>query len=202
MDKAKDSRRKELAVILLSALKDLYEQLDATASDVEKNSSAFYEQAFKEEQDKLLSTMDSYHKNVDRIRAIYNEITESINSWYEFIKDEKQTAKIIFPIAFFYRKRSLNKKIIKQNEEISSITINNRFIKENLNILEHQLKVKAVSLAKAGDNYLKYEQVLLNQKSITAELKYLLPTIPRACPTDISPKRIDRLLTELANGIN
>lgn len=200
MDKAKVSRRKELAVILLSALKDLYEQLDATASDVEKNSCAFYEQAFKEEQDMLLSVMDSYHKNVDRIRAIYNEITESINSWYEFIKDEKQTGKITFPIAFFYNKRSLNKKIIKLNEEISSITINNRFIKENLTILEHQLKVKAVSLAKAGDNYLEYERVLLNQKSITAELRYLLPTIPGVCPTDISSTGIDNLLTKLAAG--
>jgi len=200
MDKAKVSRRKELAVILLSELKDLYEQLAAVASDAGKNSAVYFEQAFKDEQEKLLSVMDNYQRNIDRIRAIYNEITESVNSWYEFIKDEKQTGKITFPIAFFYKKRSLNKKIIKLNEEISSITINNRFIKENLTMLEHQLKVKAVSLAKAGDNYLEYERILLNQKLITAELNYLLPTIPGVCPADISSAGIDKLLTELAAG--
>ncbi len=200
MDKVKVLRRKELAVILLSALKDLYEQLAVAAADAEKTSGAFFEQAFKEEQDKLLSVMDSYHRNVDKIRAIYNEITESINSWYEFIKDEKQTGKLTFPIVFFHKKRSLNKKIIMLNEEISGITINNRFIKENLTILEHQLKLKAVSLAKAGDNYLEYERVLLSQKSIAAELEYLLPTIPGICPTDISSAGIDNLLAELAAG--
>lgn len=197
MDKSNVSRRKELVVILLSALKNVYGRLDAAASEVEKTSGVFYEQAFKEKQEELLSVMDNYHKNVDRIRAIYNEITESINSWYEFIKDEKQTGKIIFPIAFFYKKHSLNKKIAKLNEEISSITINNRFIKENLTMLEHQLEVKAVSLAKSGGNYLEYEKILLNQKSIAAELKYLLPTIPGICPTDISSTGIDKLLTEL-----
>ncbi len=201
MDKVRVSQRKELAVKLLYALKDIYEQLAVVASDAEKTSGDYFEQAFKEEQENLLSVMDSYHRNVDRIRAIHNEITESINSWYEFIKDEKQTGKITFPIAFYYNKRSLNKKISKLNEEISSITINNRFIKEKLTLLEHQLKVKAVSLAKAGSNYLEYERVLLSQKSITAELEYLLPTIPGVCPADISSSGIDNLMTKLAASI-
>lgn len=200
MDKTKVSQRKEMAVKLLSELKSLYEQLSVVASDAEKNSEVFFEQAFKDEQDKLLSVMDNYKSNVDRIRSIHNEITESVNSWYEFIKDEKQIGKITFPIKFFLTKRSLNKKINNLNEEISSITINNRFLKENLTMLEHQLKVKAVSLAKAGDNYLEYERILLSQKSIITELNYLLPTIPGTCPADITSSGIDKLLEELTAG--
>lgn len=200
MDKEIISRRKELALTLLTALKNFNGQIDTAASEVEKNSGVFYEQAFKEQQDELLSVLDNYHKNVDKIRAIYDEITESINSWYEFIKDEKQTGKITFPITFLFKRHSLKKKITNLNEEISHITINNRFIKENLKLLEHKLNIKAVCLAKAGGNYLEYETTLLNQKSIIAELKYLLPTIPGICPTDIRAKGINKLITELEAG--
>lgn len=191
------TKRRELTITLLSDLKNVYGQLNNVASEVEKTSSVFYEEAFKEKQEELLSVMENYHKNVDRVREINNEITASINSWYEFIKNENETGKITFPIVYYYKKRTLNKKITKLNEEISSITINNRFIKENLTMLEHQLEIKAVSLAKSGGNYLEFEKILLKQKSIAAELKYLLPTIPGLCPADISSTGIDKLLTEI-----
>lgn len=61
----------------------------------------------------------------------------------------------------------------------------------------HKLEIKAVSLAKSGGNYLEFEKILLKQKSIAAELKYLLPTIPGLCPADISSTGIGKLLTEV-----
>lgn len=198
MEKTNLPRRKELAVTLLSELKNVYGQLESGSSEVEKTSGDFYEEAFKEKQEELLSVMADYHKNVNRAREINNEITASINFWYEFIKDDNKTGKITFPISYFRRKRSLNKKITGLNEDVSSITINNRFIKENLTMLEHQLEMKAVSLAKSGGNYLEFEKTLLKQKSIVTELKYLLPTIPGLCPADISSTGIDKLLTALS----
>lgn len=200
MDKTNLTRRKELAVELLSELKNIYDQLESASIEVKKTSGTFYEEAFKEKKEELHSVMDNYHKNVDRVREINNEITASINSWYEFIKDENRTGRITFPITYYFKKRSLNKKIVCLNKEISSITINNRFIKENLTMLEHQLEIKAASLAKSGGNYLEFERILLKQKLIETELKYLIPTIPALCPADISSKGIDKLLTKVCQS--
>ena len=168
-----------------------------TSSEVEKTSGDFYEEAFKEKQEELHSVMESYHKNVERVREVNNEITSSINSWYEFIKDEDNTGKLTFPLIYFFRKRTLFRKIITLNNEISTITINNRFIKENLTTLKHQLEMKAISMAKSGGSYLEYEKILLKQKSIAADLKYLLPTIPGLCPADISSSGIDKQLAKV-----
>lgn len=190
-------KRIELAVTLLTELKSIYSQLKNTSSEVEKTSGDFYEEAFKEKQEELHSVMGSYHKNVERVREVNNEITSSINSWYEFIKDEDKTGKLTFPLIYFFRKRSLSRKISTLNNEISTITINNRFIKENLTTLKHQLEMKAISLAKSGGNYLEYEKILLKQKSITADLKYLLPTIPGVCPADISSSGIEKQLAKV-----
>jgi len=197
MEKPNLNRRSELIKELLADLKNLYRQLECASSEVQKTSGDFYEVAFREKQDELHSIMDNYHKNVDRVRDINNEITSSINLWYELIKDENKTGKLTFPITFFLKKRSVSKKIATLNEEISSLTINNRFIKENLTMLKDQLEIKAVSLAKSGGNYLEFEKILSKQKLIEAELKYLIPTIPGFCPADISSTGIDKILSKL-----
>ena len=194
MENRNMSRRRELTLELLSELQNIYAQLELASSGIQKNSDVFYEAAFSEKKEELDSIMGNYNKNIGRIRDINNEITSSINSWYEFFKDEKRIGKLTFPIAYFFKKRSLTKKILRLNEEISSLTINNRFIKENLTALEDQLEIKAVSLAKSGGNYLEFEKILLQQKSIENELKYLIPTIPGLCPADISSTGIHRLI--------
>ena len=201
MENTNSIKRKDLVTTLLYELKNVYDQLGSAVVDVEKTSNDFYEEAFKEKKEELMSVMESYHKNLDKVRKISNEITSSINSWYVFIKDENETAKITFPIVYFFKKQSLSKRIIKLNEEISSITINNRFIKENLTMLEHQLEIQAVSLAKSGGNYLEFEKILLKEKAITNELKYLLPTIPDLCPADISSKGIDSMIKKVVESI-
>ncbi|HEX2947412.1 MAG TPA: hypothetical protein VHT96_15855 [Clostridia bacterium] len=178
--------RKEFALALLNELDQLYRELDKAASDAESTSDGFYEQAYNERQDELRSVIEKYHENIDRIREINKEITASINSWYEFIKDEKKSALIIFPISFIIGKKKLYKKISNLNSEITEITINNRFIKEKLAALGHQLEIRAESLARSGANYLEYEELLSKQNAIVSDLKYLLPTIPGACPADIS----------------
>lgn len=192
------ARRKELVIELLSQLQKVYAEIEMTSTEVQKNSGAFYEEAFCEMKEEFDSIMSQYHKNIDRIRDINHEITSSINSWYEFFKDEKMTGKLTFPIHYFFKKRSLTKKIAHLNEEISSLTINNRFIKENLTALEGQLEIKAVSLAKSGGNFLEFEKIIEKQKSVEAELKYLLPTISGTCPADISSNGIGRLISMLS----
>lgn len=196
MDKPNLTKRKQLASALLNELKSINSNLENIASEMERNSGAFYEDAFKEKRSELEAVMESYHQNVVRVREINNEITASINSWYGFIKDENENGKINFPLLFFFKKRTLYKKIKNLNDEISSITINNRFIKEQLTALEHQLEIKAVSLARSDGNYKEYENLLLKHKTISEELKYLLPTLPDMCPVELSSTGIEKLVDQ------
>jgi hypothetical protein len=193
-------RRKEFALALLQELDRLYQELDKAASDAESTSEEFYSQAFGERKEELQSVIEKYHENIDRIREINKEITASINSWYEFVKDEKKSALITFPISFIIRKKRLYKKIYDLNGEITEITINNRFIKEKLAALGHQLEIRAESLARSGANYLGYEELLSQQNAVVTDLKYLLPTIPGACPADISVSGIQKTMKALAQG--
>lgn len=197
MDKPDLTKRKELASILLSSLKTMNLQLDHAASEVEKGSGAFYEEAFREKQLELENVMGSYRKNVERVKEISREITETINFWYEFVKDENEMKKLIYPFLFFMKKKALYNKIKVLNAEISSIAINNRFLKEQLTVLEHQLEIKAASLARSGGDYLEYEKLLIRKKTLSDELKYLLPTIPGICPAEISTSGVDKLLALL-----
>ncbi len=190
--------RKELALSLLDKLKNSYSELDEAASDIGNNSNSYYEEAFKEKSGEFSLLMDDYGRNVERIRQINNEIIAAINKWYQFIKDENRIGKVSFPIRYFLGKRSLNKKILKLNAENSDITINNRFLRGKLSELEHQLEVDAIVQVKSGGNYQKYENILAKQKIIATELNYLLPTIPGACPADISPEGIDGLMQNIA----
>ncbi len=193
-------RRKEFALALLRELDRLYLQLDKAASDAENTSGDFYDQAFSERKEELQSIIEKYHENLDRIREINKEITTSINSWYEFIKDEKKSALITFPVSFFIRKKRLYKKISLLNSEITGITIDNRFVKEKLAALGHLLETRAESLARSGENYIEYEDLLTQQNVIVSDLKYLLPTIPEVCPADISVSGIRKTMEALASG--
>lgn len=196
MDKPNLTKRKELASALLYELKTINSDLGDTVSEMEKTSSAFYEDAFNEKHDELEAVMENYHKNVVKIKEINNDMTASINLWYDFIKDENEIAKINFPLLFFIRKNMLYKKIKKLNEEISNLAISNRFVKEQLTVLEHQLEIKAVSLARSDGNYLEYEKLLLKQKAISEELNYLLPTIPDTCPAELNDIGIEKLIKQ------
>lgn len=193
-------RRKEYALALLRELDRLYRQLDSAASNAESTSEEFYERAFSERREEHQSLIGKYRENIERIREINKEITTSINSWYKFVKDERNSALITFPISFNIRKKRLYKKINNLNSEITGITIDNRFLKEKLAALGHQLEIRAESLARSGANYLEYEELLSQQNAIVSDLKYLLPTIPGACPADISISGIQKTMEALGSN--
>lgn len=177
MESINPDRRKELAAELHAELEDTSRLLREAASAIEKESGTYYDAAFRERQEELQLEVEGHKRNSERIREINEEITASINSWYGFIKNENETGKLLFPLIYHLRKRSLSKSIQKLNSEISDIVIKNRFIKEKLTILEHQLEIKAMSLARSGDNYQHYEKLQQKQSSLSSELRYLLPTV-------------------------
>lgn len=185
------SRRNELALRLLMELRDNYAGIDNAASSASHNSIDCYDQAVDEMKEELQSILDEYHKNIDMIREINNEITSSVNSWYDYQKDEKASSMLTFPIMFNVRKRKLYKKIESLNRQISEITINNRFLKEKMAAAGLKLETRAACLAHKGESYDEYEKLMQRKKDIEDELKYLLPTIPGLCPADITSKHID-----------
>lgn len=199
MDKSTLNKRKDLAAWMLSELNCIYANLEQTALEVEGSSDKYFDEAFREKEEELRSVLNTYHSNIGAIRELNNEITSLVNSWYDFLRDEKETGSLFFPFAFFAKKKMLINKIRAINARITEMTINNRFIKEKLTVLGHQLEIRALSLARSGERYLVYERLLADQNDIISDLKYLLPTIPGACPADISAAGIDAAIAVFKN---
>lgn len=192
------SRRMDLAVELISQLEDIYGGLVKASSDMEKHSGSFYKQLFDENKKDIRDQTDKFKENLEKIKQFNYEITEKINSWYDFVKSPEEIKRITFPLKLFFKKKNMRNSIEKINKAIANLTIENRFIKEQLVQWEHELELKAVQLIKQGDGYEKYQQQLIKKDEIQSELKYLLPTIPGICPVDLDLRDIGQLRKKLS----
>jgi hypothetical protein len=178
---------------LLSEYQSLYLQISETTSDIKKASCSIYEETMQEYNSEILTEIEKYRKNIERMKAVYFESTAKINAWYEFTKNIKELERLSYPIKYHLKKKSLYKSMKKMNEELSNIVIENRFIKEQLTILEHKLEIKAMEKIKSDDCYINYENMIQKMDSLMAELKYIIPSIPGLCPVDISISEINTL---------
>lgn len=184
-------------VELLMDLKNTCNQLVQASSGIEKCSDSFYEKLFHENRGKIQSELDKYSGNTAKAKQYKLEMTEKINSWYEFIKNEKEIKKITFPVKFYLKKRELQRFIKRMNEAISSMAIQNRFIKEKLTAWEHELELKSIQQIKQGEDYSIYEQLIRKKEHLISDLKYLLPTISGICPIEFGLSDIDGLVEAL-----
>lgn len=194
MHEANLQKRIKLLLELLSELKTTYLVLEEATTGIENASGSFYDETMHENRNEIHDEVEKHRKNMEKINAINNESTAGINSWYEFAKNRKEMEKLAFPIKFYLKKRSLYKSMKKANEELLSISIENRFIKEKLTILQRQLETAAIRQIKQGKGYYDYEKALLKKDSLVSELKYLIPTIPGLCPADVGNSGINALL--------
>ena len=190
-------RRLNLLKELLSEMKESDRQLECSIVEIEKLSGVYYQYAFSECRDEIQAEIDKYKNNNNGINNINHEITLKVNLWFDFVKNKSEISKLTFPILYFLRKRKLNKLLKRLNDEISSITIDNRFIKEKLTLLEHQLEIKAIRKIKEDKNYLDFDRLLQKKDLLAAELVYLLPTIPALCPAIIDSSGVNELFEKL-----
>lgn len=197
MLETKNIGRVRLLRHLLSELKETDMQITQSTSEIKTLSYDFYNEALHESSEEIKSVIDEYYGNNDRIKAINCEITNKVNQWYEFTKSKTELVKLTYPLSYLLKKRKLKKFICKMNEEISSITIDNRFIKEKLTLLEHQLEIAALSKIKSDETYRNYDMLTEKKEELVTELKYLIPTIPGLCPVCIDISKIDELLARL-----
>ncbi|NJD04790.1 MAG: hypothetical protein FIA99_19810 [Ruminiclostridium sp.] len=191
-------RRLILLKELLLEMKDSDSQMECLIIEIEKLSGVYYQYAYSECREEIQAEIDKYTNNNSRINNINHEITSKINFWFDFVKNTNEVSKLTFPFMFFLKKRKLRKLLKKSNDEISSITIDNRFIKEKLTLLEHQLEIKAIQKIKEDKAYLDYDRLLKKKDLLASELVYLLPTISGLCPAVIDSPGINELFKRLS----
>jgi hypothetical protein len=141
--------------------------------------------------------IDNYKKNIEEIKKLRSELTGEINAWYGFIKNTTEIKKLSFPLKFLIKRKMLKNSLKRVNDSIAKITIENRFIKENLAIWEHKLEHECIEEIKDGLSYSNYDLLAKKKSALIDELKYILPTIPGICPIEVEIEKIDRLIEEL-----
>lgn len=191
-------RRLNLLRDLLYEMKETNLKIDHLASEIEKTSGVYYQQACGESQEEIQQEVEKYKSRISRIADISREITSKVNVWYDFSKSKSEMSSLLYPVLYYFKKQKLNKQLKKLNSEISSITIDNRFIKEKLTLLEHQLEIKAIQKIKEDNSYLEYESLLQKKELLMAELQYLLPTIPGLCPAVLDSRGVTEVLEKLS----
>ncbi len=190
-------RRSEFVLTLLNELSDIHKQLKCLSSGIEGNSDAFYEKIFNSSKFEIESDIESFKANLERMKEINMNITTKLNEWYDFIKDSSEIKKVTFPFKMHFMKKNLKNIITKLNEEISSLSIENRFIREKIINWEQELSVRALHQIREGSEFHSYEELVRKKDSIIFELKYLLPTIPGIIPIEFDLNNIDKIIDKL-----
>ncbi len=190
-------RRSEFVLSLLNELSDIHKQLKSLSSGIEGNSDAFYEKIFNSSKFEIESDIESFKANLDKMKEINMNITAKLNEWYDFIKDSAEIKKVTFPFKMHFMKKSLKNTITKLNEEISSLSIENRFIREKIINWEQELSVRALHQIREGEEFHNYEELVRKKDNIILELKYLLPTIPGIIPIEFDLNNIDKIIDKL-----
>ncbi len=190
-------KRSTFVLSLLNELSSVYKELKALSSGIESNSDNFYEKIFNSSRIEIQGDIDSYKTNLQRMKEINMEITAKLNEWYDFIKDSNEIKKVSFPIKLYFMKKNLKSSITKMNAEISSLSIENRFIREKIINWEQELSVRALREIREGEEFHNYEELIRKKDTIISELKYLLATIPELAPVDFDLDNIDKMIDKL-----
>lgn len=192
-------RRLSLIIDLLHELKQTHTKLQDYSSGIEDNSGTFFQKLYNQNEIEIQNEVNRYKTNIEKIKQLNCEITLMINKWYEFSKNPVEINSLLFPLKFYIKKKKLNDYIKKTNNEILNITVENRFIKEQLTNWEHELELKAVQEIKQGNTYEIYNQLVKKKVELISHLKYLMPTVPGICPAAFSITDIDSETSRLSN---
>ncbi|WHH61077.1 hypothetical protein [Petroclostridium sp. X23] len=190
------NQRIDLTLNLLNDLKSINEQLTYVFTQIEKSSDTFHESILNKYRNDIENDLKKYKTNIKTIKQLNLEITSKINTWYEFTKDDHEMKKLSFPIKFYFHQRKLKKDIKRINKQIYDITIENRFVKEQLINWERDIEIKALHELKLGTDYRTYEQLVQKKNNVISDLKYIIPTLPVTCPIKIDPDRVDTFIQQ------
>lgn len=190
-------KRISLAKDILYSLKNILNKLQEASCNIEETSGSFFKKVFEENKSEVENEIIRYNTNLKEINRLNSEATQEINSWFDFSRSPDELKKLTFPIIFKIRKKRLKKVITKINKRISNLTIENRFIKEQLITWEKELESKALNRIKKDGKYSEYKSLLQAKDILVNELKYILATIPGLCPIEVDLTNIDKLISLL-----
>ena len=171
------TKRKNLISDIEEELKKVNELIDGKSSLLAFIPDDFMQKIHYENRDEIDKRVNTYNDSIKRVQVLNNELTKSINDWFSFTKDEKELKKIFFPIRFMVRKKKIKKRYAEIKDEISSIVISHRFMKDEIVSLEKLLEEKAIVKLKQGKEFEEYSQLLELKNRLLDELMYLLPTV-------------------------
>jgi hypothetical protein len=197
----KDGNVQKRATFVLSLLNDLneiYKELKSLSTGIENNSDEFYERIYNSSKYEVEGDINSFRTNLEKMKEINMNITAKLNEWYDFIKDSKEIKKVTFPIKLHFMKKNLKNTITKMNEEISNLSIENRFIREKIINWEQELSVRALHEIRNGEDFHNYEELVRKKDTIISELKYLLSTLPGLTPVEFDLENIDKMIDKIS----
>lgn len=197
----KDGNVQKRATFVLSLLNDLneiYKELKNLSTGIENNSDDFYERIYSSSKYEVEGDINSFRTNLEKMKEINMNITSKLNEWYDFIKDSKEIKKVTFPLKLHFMKKNLKSTITKMNEEISNLSIENRFIREKIINWEQELSVRALHEIRNGEDFHNYEELVRKKDAIISELKYLLSTLPGLTPVEFDLENIDKMIDKIA----
>lgn len=200
MDGTRVQNRSSLVVSMLKTLKEVYLELNDLSSCIENNSEDFYERLFNSSKLEIQGDIEAYKANIEKMKQLNLNVTENLNQWYDFIKDSNEIKKVTFPIKLHLRKKRLKSTIAKMNQEISGLSIENRFIREKIVNWEQELSVKALQQIKIGDEFSRYEGLIKKKDHLVSELYYLISTIPGIDSLEFELENIDSTIDEFVKS--
>lgn len=190
-------RRRLLARELLIQLKNIKDHLQALSDDLGDSSGSFLSKVYEDHYEKIREKINVFNKNVERVKELNLEITATFNDWYLFTKNDKELKSPLFPIRLFLKRKKMQAKTRELKQEITSIGIKNRLVRDDIQRLESTLEYEATVRLKKDVRYEDYVSHLKTKSQLIEELQYLLPTLPGFPVTEIHMGRLEEAIQNL-----
>lgn len=191
-------RRRLLARDLLKQLRDVCDHINKITEDLGDSSKSFLSRVYDDHSEKIQEKVNLFNKNVESVRNINIEITNTINEWYKFAKDEREMARWLFPVRFFLKRKQVISRVKELKQEITGVGIKNRIIREDIQHLESTLEYEAAQRLKKDVRYKDYLSHLKTKSMLLEELKYLLPTLHETPLKELHTDKLDEAIETLS----
>lgn len=192
-------KRKALALKLITQLKNVRDHLKKISTDLDDSSTLFLSKVYEDHNEKIQEKVDLFNKNVERVKNLNHEITAVVNDWYAFIKSEKELRSLFFPIRLYFKRKQMQSKSKELKQEITSISIKNRLIREDIQRLESNLEHEATLRLKKNVQYEDYLSHLKTKTQLIDEIKYLIPTLSGVPIREIHIDQLEEVLASLCS---
>lgn len=193
------NKRLDLLKALLLNLEDTSLRLMELSSQLNDFATSYYEKKVSDGKSDIRELVSGFRANEQKIQELNSAATAGINSWYDFVKEQDEMKSFLFPVKFYLNARKLRKQIKNNNDRISSVQIENRFLKEQLTAWEQDLYENCHKEIKKTDFYLRFRKLVQQKEELITQIKYLIRTVPGLCPANIDISNIKDVMLKISH---